>query len=59
MGVLESIAQNKTTGLDLKKLRSRDDIYRVRKGKFRVLLLKTRNSWNVIAIERRSDTTYS
>lgn len=47
-------------GLDVKKLQGRDDVYRVRKGLFRIIFRKIPNVENaIIAIERRSDTTYN
>lgn len=47
-------------GLDLAKLKGTDDIYRVRKGDLRVIFRKTKDDViMILAIERRSDTTYS
>lgn len=47
-------------GLDVKKLQGRNDIYRVRKGMFRIIFRKIPNVENaIIAVERRSDTTYN
>lgn len=45
---------------DIKKLKGQKDIYRVRKGKFRILYrLDSNGSAKVLAIERRNDTTYN
>lgn len=57
--IIKHILNNDLAGLDLKKLQGRDDVYRVRKGNFRIIF--RRNSHDapmIIAIERRSETTY-
>lgn len=47
------------TGLDVKKLKNCEDIYRARKGKLRVIFKRTDNkNFSILAIERRSDNTY-
>ncbi|MFH0928086.1 MAG: hypothetical protein V1821_01290 [bacterium] len=54
---IELIQSGDLKGLDLLKLKDRDDIYRVRKGGFRVIfLMKSPDDIRIIAIERRSDT---
>ncbi len=53
------INEHKLSGLDLKKLRGTDDIYRVRKGNIRIIFNKTTDSIFILAIERRADTTYN
>lgn len=59
LGVLRRVTADDVVGLDVKKLQGRDDIYRVRKGVFRIIFRKISDKENVIiAIERRSDTTY-
>ncbi len=46
--------------LDLKKLKGRDDIYRIRKGSIRIIFRRDRaGKIFVLAIERRSSTTYN
>ncbi|MFZ4631760.1 MAG: type II toxin-antitoxin system RelE family toxin [Patescibacteria group bacterium] len=46
-------------GLDVKKLKNCEDIYRVRKGKLRIIFRRLdENNFNILAIERRSDNTY-
>ena len=45
--------------LDIKKLKGQDDIFRVRKGKLRIIYrLSDKKEVYIIAIERRSETTY-
>lgn len=44
---------------DIKKLKGREDIYRIRKGNIRVIYrVDERRNVFVLAVERRSDTTY-
>lgn len=57
--ILSSIKDGKIEGLDIKKLKGRDDIYRIRKGSLRIILRKNDGQWFLLAIERRSDTTYN
>lgn len=46
--------------LDVKKLKGYDDIFRVRKGKIRILYkVNENNEIYILAIERRSDNTYN
>ncbi len=44
--------------MDVKKLKGMDYFFRVRKGDFRIIFIKKEESVSVIAIEKRSDTTY-
>lgn len=43
---------------DIKKLKGRDDIYRVRKGGMRIIFRKIKGSIKILALERRSNETY-
>ena len=46
-------------GLDIKKLKGRQDIYRVRKGKIRIIYhLNDDNKITILTLERRNDNTY-
>lgn len=46
--------------LDIKKLKNNDDIFRVRKGKIRIIFKSSKNAdIKILAIERRSDNTYN
>ena len=57
--IMKRIQQNDLVGLDLKKLKDRDDAYRVRKGNFRIIFRKMDEGFPiVIAVERRSESTY-
>ena len=44
---------------DILKLKGKDDIYRVRKGRIRIIFRKEKEAIIILAIERRSDTTYN
>lgn len=58
--VLLKIKSNSLSGLDLKKLKNCDNIFRVRKGKLRVIFKKQDNGrYFILAIEKRSDKTYN
>ncbi len=56
---LNNILAKNLAGLDIKKLKGHEHIYRVRKGNLRIIYRVTPNDeTTVLAIERRSDTTY-
>lgn len=57
--ILRQIESGKTTGLDVKKLKGRDDIFRVRKGDIRIIYrTETSGKIFILAIERRRENTY-
>jgi len=57
--VLLKVKSGQFTGLDLKKLKDRDDVFRVREGNLRILFCRTDNETiKILALERRSDITY-
>ncbi len=56
--ILTKIQKEKTRDLDIKKLKGRDDIFRVRKGKIRIVFRKNNENISILSIERRSDKTY-
>ena len=45
-------------GLDVKKLKGREDIFRVRKGDIRIIYKNENKKIFVLAIERRNEKTY-
>lgn len=62
--VIESMLRRLIVGdiqqMDIKKLKNRDDIYRVRKGDIRIIYRRdAQGKIFLLTIERRSDTTYS
>ncbi len=56
--ILELIKVGKVVGLDVKKLKGQDGIYRVRKGQIRIIYRIVADAIFVITIERRNDNTY-
>lgn len=44
--------------LAIKKLKGQKNIYRVRKGKFRIIFQKKNDTINILSLEKRSDNTY-
>lgn len=56
--VLNLIRLGRFDGMDVKKLKGRDDVYRVRKGDMRIIYIKTDFETHILAVERRTDTTY-
>ena len=47
-----------TQGLDIKQLMGHPDLFRVRKGRIRVLYRKTKTSFVIVRIDRRNEKTY-
>lgn len=56
--ILLQVARGDFHGLDLKKLRGRKDIFRVRKGSIRVMFRKTDDCIRILRLERRGNKTY-
>jgi mRNA-degrading endonuclease RelE of RelBE toxin-antitoxin system len=57
--MLEQVKQGNFRLLDVKKLKGRDDVFRVRKGDIRIIFRKDKKgNFFVLAIERKSDRTY-
>jgi mRNA-degrading endonuclease RelE of RelBE toxin-antitoxin system len=56
--ILTKLAAGKTTDLDVKKLKGREDIFRVRKGDIRIVYRKNGDAIFVLLIERRIEKTY-
>ena len=57
--IVERIVSGDLDGLDVKKLKGEYNAYRVRVGKIRIIFVDRKAQRIVIAIERRSDNTYS
>lgn len=58
--ILVKLGNKQLENLDLRKLRGRDDVFRVRKGKLRIIYRQDlKGNIFILAIERRSDTTYN
>ena len=55
---LQAIRKWNVQNLDIKRLRGREDVFRVRKGDIRIIFRKTNKEITILAVERRSDQTY-
>ncbi len=56
--ILSKVKKEELQGLDLKKLKARDDIYRVRKGGIRIIFYKKKGSIRILGVERKRSKTY-
>lgn len=56
--IIWNILSDKLEGLNAKKLVGSKDIFRVRKGKFRIIYKRTATDCIIMSIERRSEKTY-
>lgn len=57
--VLSRLLDGNFQNLDIKKLKGREDIFRVKRGDIRIIYRKDKKEKIfILAIERRSDTTY-
>lgn len=57
--VLQKLFDDKVSGLDIKRLKDRNDIYRVRSGDIRIIYRKDdNNKIFILAITRRNEKTY-
>jgi mRNA-degrading endonuclease RelE of RelBE toxin-antitoxin system len=56
--ILVKLDQGDLKGLDIKKLKGREDIYRVRKGSLRMIFRQDNQKIFLLTIERRSGKTY-
>ncbi|MEK9175729.1 MAG: hypothetical protein AAB795_04060 [Patescibacteria group bacterium] len=59
VNIISHILANDFFHLDIKKLKGENNIFRVRKGDIRIIFQKKKNNIFILAVERRSDTTYS
>lgn len=57
--MLQQISKGDFHDLDLKKLKARKDVFRVRKGNIRVIFRKTNETIKILTVERRSSKTYN
>mgnify|MGYP001600301143 CR=1 FL=1 len=56
--ILEKIARKDMHGVEVKKLKARKDIFRIRKGNIRIIYRDNKGSISILAIERRNDNKY-
>lgn len=56
--ILEKILKKDKRGVEIKKLKNRKDIFRIRKGNIRIIYRDNNGAISILAIERRNDNTY-
>ena len=56
--ILVKLRTDDFRGLDLKKLKGTENIFRARKGALRIIYHKNGDKLFILAIERRSESTY-
>lgn len=56
--LIEKIISSNWRGLDIKKLQIHKDIFRLRKGRLRIIFYKRKMHIFIISIEYRDDKTY-
>jgi len=56
--ILLQLDKGSFQNLDTKKLKGKNNIFRVRQGNIRIIFYKTNNSIKVLTIERRGSKTY-
>jgi mRNA-degrading endonuclease RelE of RelBE toxin-antitoxin system len=57
-GIISKIAEDDTGGLQVKKLEGYTNIFRVKRGDFRIIFIKEGSNSNIISVNRRSEKTY-
>ncbi len=55
---LTKILAGKTSDFDVKKLKNRTDIFRVRIGNLRVIYKEEKEQISILAVSRRNENTY-
>lgn len=56
--ILLQIERNNFKNLDLKKLKDRKDIFRIRKGRIRIIVHKKDGTIKILSIEKRNTQAY-
>lgn len=57
--ILLDVKNKNLSNYDLKKLKGNDNIFRIRKGKIRIIFKKDLDKYFILTIEKRSDNTYN
>lgn len=57
--ILAALKNNSFSGLDLKKLKGHENIFRIRKGKIRIIYRVQSEQIYLLAVEKRNDNTYN
>jgi len=59
-GILKKLKKNDFKNLEIKKLKNKKNIFRIRKGKVRIIYMVNDNDEKIIlTIERRNNNTYN
>ena len=56
--ILNQLSTKQFIGLNIKKLKGREDIFRVRKGNLRIIYRIEKEEIFILTVERRSEKTY-
>ena len=56
--ILNQLSTKQFSGLNIKKLKGREDIFRVRKGDLRIIYRVEKEEIFILTVERRSEKTY-
>ena len=56
--ILNQLSTKQFIGLNIKKLKGREDIFRVRKGDLRIIYRVEKEEIFILTVERRSEKTY-
>ena len=58
--LIDKIISNNSVGLNVKKLKGSDNLYRIRKGDLRLIYLKNENGIiSILDAGKKNDTTYN
>lgn len=57
--LLKKIKTSEVKGLDIKKLKGYDNIFRIKKGKIRIIYRTEKENIFILTIEKRSKKTYT
>ncbi len=57
--ILTKLKKGVLNDFDIKKLKGHEEIYRIRKGKIRIIYRVDDNNNYLLAVERRTDNTYN
>jgi len=56
--ILKQLSAGDYKDLDIRKLKAREDVFRIRKGNIRIIYQVRNSDIYILAIERRSEKTY-
>ncbi len=56
--LIEEVVSLRWRGLDIKKLKGYQDVFRVRKGDLRIIFTRSKKDIFILAIDRRRESTY-